>query len=259
MSDIYVYCSINGFDLNSIAGLQIVSTNPYVFPVRALSTMPIASSDKSANVAANLQGKDILVRGNIRRASRDLSEQSLATLYEALMPRNASLIFRQGGELRRYTVTTKAVNPSDAAGSFITFEIIFEAADPYGYAVATTTLLSQLGVTSGDKSYPVTVLGNTEQYPTFTLTLNSVTNGEAKTITLINPANEQQISVTRTWVPTDVLVVDTVTPLVTVNGDVAEFEGAPPEWAKGAGHVNYTDNFTERNINIVGTYYKRTL
>lgn len=260
MADIHVPLTFNGNDLNTIPGLQITMTAPYQPPTRELTVFSIASADRSATTSAYFVRKDIPCQMVIRRNSKALMEQSLDTLMGMLRATNADLLIGQSGGVRRYvSATADAISTNGNTGGYIEIDLKFVCSEPLGTDNFITSLLTQLNVTAATITYPITIDGNTSQRPRFVITVDSVTDGISKTITITNPVNDQAISVTASWEAADILIIDTDTGEVTINDDPAEFTGALPEWEPGASYVNYSDNFSARQVDIIATYRKRYL
>lgn len=83
----------------------------------------------------------------------------------------------------------------------------------------------------------------------------SIVVDSAAIVSVGNPTNGQQIDVTHVFLPADVLVVDVINKVVTLNATPIDFGGAFPEFAPGAQSLYYVDNFTSRNFNISVAYY----
>lgn len=92
-----------------------------------------------------------------------------------------------------------------------------------------------------------------------TITFSAITGGTNQAVTFGNNGTGQQISVTRTWAATDVLVVDSITRTVTVNGTAVDYSGAFPEFQTGTQAFAYSDGFTTRTFNINVVYYPEYL
>lgn len=257
--------SFDGQDLATLVpGLIIISTNPYAYPNRQLNTSLMAAADKSATPSAYFKDKPLTVVAELGRNTRELFDAAIDTLYTALQGREKLLVLSVGSGTRQWTATLAGISITDAQGGHATLAIQFEAADPIGTDVNSINLFSKRVTTANDNTAFVGgPLGGSApwQHPVITITLNSVTGGTGGTMTIGNPANGQQLSITRTWAAADVVVInpDSLTPVL-VNGLPVAFSGAIPEWAAGAaGSMDYTDTFTTRDRSMSGLYYKRYL
>lgn len=77
------------------------------------------------------------------------------------------------------------------------------------------------------------------QQPIITLQYTAGTLG-AGTVSIGNNGNGQQITVTRTWVLNDILIVDVPNKICYVNNVEVDFVGAFPEFAPGVGVLGYS-------------------
>lgn len=252
--------SFNAFDLEqTVPGLKIVSNNPYVNPNRTLTTNPIARTNKSVTSSAYDKDKKLDVIVEIGQNTRELMDASLDILKQITQTREGLLIMNYATGNRQWTATKDNITPTDVLGGHGTFDIEFELADPYGYDTGTTTIVqgAQTGATRTDH---VVFGGSTEtQQPVITITLTKVTSGSNHGITITNPSTGQAIVINQVtgWTNGDVLVIDVANKNVTLNGNQIDSSGPIPEWALGAGLIQYADTFTSRTFSINVTYRKR--
>jgi len=249
----------NNIDLNLVPGITLTGFDTFRTPTREVNNYSLAYENSSVTPSAFYTSKKINLRCVITRSTRDSFEQSLDTLRKYIDNREAVLRLPQSGAYRQYTATVSNIGISNVSGGFGEIDIEFLCSDPFGYATSSTTLLSVSGLTSGNKSYPITLNGTAKQLLKFTLTVNSLTSGTAKTVTVSNPTAGTTVTIIRDWAAADVLVVDPITKVVTVAGAPVEFTGNLSEWSPGAGFINYTDNFTARNVDISVIYTERYL
>lgn len=249
----------NDIDLNLVPGLTITGFDTNRYPNRDVKNYALAYEDKSTTPSAFYSNKKINIRGVIVRSSRESLDASIDMLRQYTNQREATLKLFQSGVYRQYTATVANIGFGNITGGYCDFDIEFLCSDPFGYDTSTTTVLSVSGLTSGNKSYPITVSGTAKQQIKITLLINSLTSGTAKTITLSNPIAGTTITIIRDWAALETLVIDPSTKSVTVASAPVEFTGNLSEWSPGAGFINYTDNFTARNVDITGIYTKRYL
>ena len=250
----------NGVNLLSVAGSSFVGTDTFRYPKRNVTNSPLANADNSVTTSAFYQGKPVNIRLMIARNSRDDLDASISELRRLLEPINAVLQIPIQGTPRKYNeCTVSNIACKDVAGGYISVDIEFLSADPTYYDITTTTLLSVANLTSGNKSYPVTVYGTAKQLPVITYTLDSFTTGSNRTVTFTNPATGASLSIQRTWIAAEVLTIDCFNRTVQVDGTDVDFSGNFLEWGIGTGFVNYTDDFAARQVDISIVYYKRYL
>lgn len=248
----------NGVDLNSITGWRTTGTDPHRFPQREVTNYSLANSNKSVTTSAFYTGKTINVSGIIAVNGRELLDSSIAELRRILQAENAVLQLPVFGEQRKYfKVTTKNIALKNMGGGYVEIDIEFTSSEIYNYSITSTELLNIVNLTSGIKSYQVTVLGSGPQVPVITYTVDSFTTGTNRTVTFSNPTSGYSISIQRTWTAGEILIIDNRERTVQIAGEDVDFTGNYLEWTQGAGFINYSDDFTARQVDINVTYYKR--
>lgn len=265
MSQIINPVLFDGVDLNIVAGVTILRTDPYRPPRRSLSMSVVTRTNKSKVNSGFYVERTITVHVGISRATRALVEQSLDSLMQLVQGLEKPLVFLQSDTLRKYYATLSDAPIGDmSGGSYLELDLVFDCSDRYGYDLAPTLLLSMSGYTSANRSDGLIFAGSAEwQLPMITVTYVTITDGTAKTVTVGNSQTGQQVAVTRTWVPGDVLTVGYVLinnsyePSVKVNGVETDFVGAIPEWRNGPGYWYYSDTFTARSFNGSITQVRR--
>lgn len=250
--------TFDGVDLNSVEGLIITKVDPHRLPKRRVTSYDLANFNGSATTSAFYGGRDITISASIRRPSRELLDASISELRRIADPLNKTLRVPMESSYRDfYNVTLNNMSLQDMNGGYVAATLEFNASDLYSYDTVTTELLNALNLTSGDRSYPVTFEGTADQAPIVTYTVDSLTGGTNEDVVLTNPLTGVSVTVNRTWTAGEVLVVDCWNKTVQVDGADAEFTGNFPVWRTGAGHLNYSDGFTERQVDINVVYTKR--
>ncbi len=250
----------NGTNILSVAGSRVVGIDTLRYPKRNVTSSGLANADRSVTTSAFYEGKPVNIKLVIARNTRDDLDASVGELRRILEPINAVLQIPIEGVPRKYNeCTVSNIAMRDTAGGYVSVDIEFFSADPFSYATSSTVLLSALNQTSGNRSYPVVFGGTAKQVPVITYTVDSLTTAENRTVSFINPVSGATISIQRTWAALEVLVINCFTRVVTVDGVNADFTGNFQEWAVGGGFVNYTDDFTARQVDIEISYTKRYL
>jgi phage-related protein len=250
--------TFNGYDLaSSVPGLVVISTDPYRYPNRNLNVGPMANSNKSVSPSAFFTDKKIHVGIEIGQNTRELLDAAIDSLNTILQTREAALVLSFGSSTRQWTATLANVGISDVLGGHAVLDLEFECADPIGIDVASNTLFST--ALTGSTSTTNFTVGGTAPYqkPIITITISALTGGSSKAVVVGNPANSQQVTITRSWTAGDILVIDSTTKKCTVNGVEVAYTGSIPEWAPGAGSMSYSDTLTTRTRTMVGVQNKR--
>lgn len=244
--------------LNTINGWMTTGVDTFRYPNRDVKNFPLAYTNNSLTTSAFYTGRPIHVRGVLMLTSRNELDDAIGELRVLLEPINQTLQIPVSGRQRQfYKVTVANISFADVKGGYISVDIEFTTTDPNSYETITTEALNIIALTSGNKSYPVTFAGTGRQVPTFTYTLVSATNLTNRTVTFINPLTNKSIAVQRTWVAGDILIINGLAQTLQVNGVDTTYSGNFLDWARGAQFINYTDDFTARQVNINATYIKR--
>lgn len=254
MSEVVTF---NGNDLSAVNGLTIIGTDPHRPPERSLNSSEIARADRSAVAAAFYKSRKVHVLAALAASNKASFQTALRSLESLLQATEAALVFSIGGVQTQFTATKSNITLSNEAGGFAELDIEFFCSDPIGVAVSATTLYSYAHLVGGAYSFAISWSGNVRQQPVVTVTVNTLT-GTSNTITIANPTTGESVAVTRTWSAADVLVVNSKTKSVTVNGSAVAYSGTIPETG-GTEALTYADNFTARNIALDITYQVRNL
>lgn len=247
----------NGYELESVTGLTVLATNPYVPARRRINISDIVRTDKNKATSAFYVQRPISVTVGISRKTRALVEQSLDTLMGMLNGVEKELVLKQGIEKRKYYATYSNSVMEVEGGSYLQLNLIFECSDSFGYDLDATPVAAI--------TYTPTTAVNFEgsanfQAPIFTITYSAVSGGTTKNVIIGNQVTGQKITITRTWVAGDVLIVDLASrngPTVRVNGVDVAFTGALPFFAPGAGVFTYEDSLSSRTMTGSILYTKR--
>lgn len=250
--------SFNSSDLATVVpGLRILGTDPYRYPQRNLANLVLANSDKSVTSSAYFESKKINIQAEIGQDTRELLDAAIDTLYQYLAGIEKALVISSGSGTRSWTATLENISITDALGGHAVVEIQFLCADPFGRDVNSTSLFSTALTGSSSETSFVTSGSAPFQQPIITITLSALTGGTSKVVTIGNHDNGQALSISRSWTAGDVIVIDCQAKTVKVNGTEVAFTGAIPEWARGAGIMDYSDTLTTRTRTMSAVYYKR--
>lgn len=250
----------NGADINAIDGVQVTAINPFRFQNRTVTNNDLAFADGSSTSSAFYGKRVINITAIIAQSTRNLMETSLAEIRRVLNPVNKTMSLPFENQYRYvYECTLSNLTISDVAGGYCKVELEITAADPFSYDKITTELLNVVNLTSGDKTYPVTVEGTADQPPIVTVTIDSLTLSSVGTITITNPTSGASIEVSSVYDASDVLVIDCFNRTVTINGISNDFSGNFPTWESSDEYFTYQDDFTERQVDVNVIYTKRYL
>jgi predicted phage tail component-like protein len=249
----------NGTDLESgTPGLKILNRDVQSFPRVALEQYILARADIKKFVNVNYPERKITIDAIINGNNMANAEQNLDTLKGLLVGQDKNLDLPYGNSTRRWVATLSNLIAPRAKGSFIPISLEFDCSDPIGRDT-TTTSQAITTITTASSSQSITVGGQFPCLPVITITLNSGTGLTAQSMTITNPTTGLAMTLTRTWVAGDVVIIDCYNQTVTVNGVTFDASGAWPAWAAGAGTYQYADTFTTRNVTTTFVYNARYL
>lgn len=258
MSQINYSAIFDNVDLTTVNGLTVLATNPYLPAKRKINISELAQSDKSKTSSAFFTDRKINIRVGIQRDNRAQLEASIDSLMSILQGQEKQLVLAQSGTQRTYTATYSDYSVNIHGGAYCELDLLFATSAHFGYDTTLTQLVYAAGATLYNRTDSFTVGGSAYyQTPIIKVTISAVTGGTTSDVILKNPANGQAVTVNRTWVAGDLLVVDSQNKTVTVNGSNVDFSGAIPEWRLGVGYLQYTDGFLTRTVTIYAYYYKR--
>lgn len=178
--------------------------------------------------------KPIVVTGLIKGTSLSNLETNIDAFNAAMGADSGNLDIFFAGATRRYPVIAPdfSVSRPARAALWAKFSVTFTAID-FG-ADTTTSHLFAANAMNQTKTYSLPMTGSAPvQHPIITITISSATLSTQNTITASNPTTGETLSVTRTFVVADVVVINTETEEVTVNGVVVDYDGAFPSYGSG--------------------------
>lgn len=246
------------FDSTNLQDANVILTQIQhdTIPPAELKRYRIVRGDGEVITDKRFGAKKILLIGRVNGSTRTDLETRLDALRTAVVGYNKvgkQLVIDYKGVSRTYTATCTNISVDRRNGviNFAEFQIEFICTTPFGADTASTTLLTSTAQTTSPNSKAITVGGTAEsQKLVITILVNSFTGASINTITLKNNLTNYAISVSRTWVAADSLVVDVANMTVKVNGVEVEYSGAFADYAPGSQTLVYSDDFTARNVNI---------
>jgi hypothetical protein len=250
------------YNSNSLQTVNILTSDidHHSHPEFVANVMGLAHTNGSALPYSNYPKKIIPIEGKLISSSTLTSLDQLEDTFKGyLTARNANLDIGYAGSTRRYkciAVTKVAIQrPQELWTSKFSVEFTCQ---PFGTDTNASTLLSVSGRTAASYSDSITLAGTAPfQLPITTITYTAVGGSPvAGTVSLGNAGTGQQIYITRTWTTGDVLVIDSTTFTVTVNGVAVNATGAFPAFFVGSGTLFYSDTFATRTFTISSVYYK---
>ncbi len=220
----------------------------------------IARADGIKHYGKSYGARKISVEGHIGANSRETYVTARSALMRFLEEQEAILQVPIKNLPLEFTATVENIAITDAGGGYGRFIITFLCSDPFGYDRDLRTLINGTLVTSASSevSYTESIGGDYKTPLYLTLVIASVTGATTKYIRLTNTAGNS-ITITRTWLADDVLVIDMKNLTCKVNGALVDYTGT--FWEAGVGDTSlfYTDNMTTRSVGVTATYKRRLL
>lgn len=240
-------------------GVTVTDTNVYSSPPNKIQADKLAESDGALVVKQQYDSKTFTVEGYLRADTLTDLELLMDAFKAAMAVKNQAFDIDYAGGVRRYLASSQNVILAKSSNTTAGFSVEFLSPDGVGWDVESTSLLTPTGITLSNVLSSITVGGTYQAEPLIEVTINTITGGTDKTLTVSNGTSLRGLSVTRTWTAGDVLEIDTLTKSVYVNDIPVEFSGQFPRWMVGAGSIGYLDNFSARDITIEASYTRRWL
>lgn len=265
--------SFNGNDLQTFEEFDD-SGNPYFVgiitnlidhtnqPDEVAQLFALADADGSSIPSTSYPSKRIVIGGTIHGSTQDDLDARIDTFKSYFNGKNKNLDIDYRGGTRRYVATKNALSiEREQTSLYATFRVEFICTVPFGIDTSATDLwATKNNFTNASFTETPTVEGSAPyQYPVITITIDAVT-GAGDYVMISNDNNNQELMIYgQGLVATDVIVIDCVQRIVTLNGDEIDYDGTFLELEPGANSITYTDGFTTRTVDVSAVYTKRWL
>jgi len=240
--------SFNSYSLqtSSIIIEKIFHTS---LPDYTLSTEQLARRDKSIITSEYYIKKVITAEGHIIGTSVADLDNKIDALKQNLQGSNLNLDIGYSSGTRRYLATVRKIDIEREHYNNYWCPVIIEflCADPFGRATSSTNHSLDAQTTS-PFTLAMTMGGTTPAYPVITLTCDAITSVSA--ITIKNITTGDFITVTRTFLATNVLQIDCNNQTVKVGTTEVDFSGVFPSFVVGANSVEITVAGTSFSIDL---------
>lgn len=254
--------NLQTFNRSTRTGIIVDHIDLESVPDRKFDVFALAHANESVIPSDEYPSKMIPISGTIASDTPNNLSALLDTFRGYLTGRSKNLDVGYGGIVRRYvaTATTPVITRSEDK-KYATFTLSFVCTVPFGVDTSNTVALNGTGRTLSVYTDSYTFLGSAPvQLPVITLTLTAVSSTGAQQLFWGNNDTGQSIVITRAnWTAGDIVVIDCVQRLITVNGVAVDFTGAFPEFTPGAHSMIYGDSFTSRTLTENVVYAKRYL
>ncbi len=230
-------------------------------PAAVAQLLSLADTDGSVIPDITYPSRVVKVAGTIHGSTQADLDSRIDTFKGYFRGKDKNLDIAYGSSTRRYIATKNSVGISrEQKALYATFTVEFICTNPFGLDTSATSLISSLNYTSATLTSTPTVGGTAPyQLPIFTITIDALT-GDGDYIQIANDNNTQEMLLYGLGLEAgDVLVIDCVNRVVTLNGTEVDYYGTYLVLEPGANSITYTDGFTTRTVDIVAEYTKRYL
>lgn len=255
--------SFKGFDLQ--ADPYRVSDYGELFngPSVDVTSYELARSDGAVDVFKRLKGRSFTLTGYIKATSAANLEAAFDQIKLAMLEQQGDLATAYAGSTRYYNALCQNIgitrNASDISQSVWSAQ--FWMAQPFATDNVTRNLITALtGQTAGSLNLSAINNGTYLANPYIQITLTALEpNTSDVSITIGNPATNQNITITDQFADGDVLTIDTLNKQIFNGSTLLPGVGNFPDFLPGSGLLSYSDTATSRTIDISATYEARYL
>jgi len=247
------------FDMQA-NGVVVLETDVYSAPTNKIQADALAERDGALVVKQQYDSKPFTVTGYLRADTQEELEMLMDVFKAAMAVKSQPFEIAHAGGTRRYLASARNdIISRNKRLTTATFSVEFFSPDGMGWDIESTDLIESMNISLHNQSIPILVEGSYKADPIIKVTVNTVTGGTAKTISLGNAETLRSVQVTRTWVAGDVLEMDTLKGELLVNGEPEEYRGALLSFQPGPNALVYNDDFTTRDVTILSSYTRRWL
>ncbi|KSZ59659.1 hypothetical protein Z045_05670 [Rhodococcus pyridinivorans KG-16] len=240
--------------------VRTTRTNVFSAPRNNIQADKLAESDGAVIVKAQLEPKIFTVEGILRTDSIEATQHLMDQFKAALSVPNQALDIQYAGDTRRFISTAQNIMLSNDRGlASAGFSVEFLCPSGVGTDTYASTLLAPTAITTSTASLGVNIGGTYQAEPTIVLTINTLTGGTNKTVTVTNDVTRRGVAVTRDWAAGDKLEIDTLGKRIYVNNIPMDFIGQFPVWEPGPGSIGVMDDFGARDATVNVEYVRRWL
>lgn len=242
------------FDSNNLesAYLIINKLNKSDAPSREVQS-EVLSFQNGFNIVSNFwRSRSIIIGGMINHTSAANLASQLDTLKQNLSGVNKNLDVDYGSGTRRYKGTLTRLEAPEEFYNITHLPYTAEfLCQPFGYATSNQTLTSN-NITTSPKSETLSVIGTYKPQPIITITFDSENGASACAFT--NTTTGDTITITQNFNASDILVINTETHKVTLNGTQVDFSGPIPSFALGSNSLSISVPATARQYDLSIVY-----
>jgi len=219
------------FNSNNLesAYLLINKLNKSDIPTREIQNENLSFQDGFKTLSNFWRSRTIVIGGTIDASSSAHLASLLDTLKKNLSGVDKNLDVDYGASTRRFKGTLARF---EAPEEFYNITHLPYSAEficqPFGYGTSDVSFASN-DITAASKNETMTIQGTYKPNPIITLTFG--TSASASSVVVTNNTTGDAITITTAMVDGDVLIINTETKKITLNGIQIDFTGPIPEFA----------------------------
>lgn len=237
---------VGDYELGQDNNIFITGHNLGITPNMSVNAVEVANREGSEVVESRFGEKKIVINGLIYGEDKSTFEGAVADFKKAIVVKNEWFYFTFSGMTLKYKVYMTGFDWKETLSNDLVreFTIEYSAFDPpFAQEDATTTAKEIDAITSQIYEDNVSFDGTSEPKPKIKVTFDDADSLTG--IELINSTNGSRIEVTTSFATGDVLIIDTDTMEVTLNGEPIAYTGVLPSFEIGSNNLivnSYTDS-----------------
>lgn len=253
--------NFGSYAMQDIANGRVVFDMPgyYDSPKNVIQADSLAEDDGALVVKQQYASKSWTVLGRIRSDTVANLESAWNDFKVAMAVKNQAFDVDYAGTTRRYLANAVNVVATKRDPTRIVYSVEFMSPDGVGWDLASSSLIDATTVTVPASQVNLTTGGTYKIEPAIVLTINSFTGSATNTITLTNDTTQRGLTLTYAVTAGDVIQIDSLNQTVYVNSIATTFSGQFPTFLPSENTLNYSDDFSARNVTISASYTKRWL
>lgn len=255
--------TFKGFNLQSAPYKVIRETGLLDSPVRDIISHELARSDNAVAVFRRYKSRTYMLSGQIKAGTSAELEAAIDALKLALLNQVGDLVVEWGAGFRYFS--SECQNVAIGRGTSDVTQCSWSASFymPVPFSTDNTTrdfFTAVAGNTLGSFTVGVNNIGTYLAEPYLTLTLTGLEpNISDVSITITNPATNEQITITDQFADGDIITIDCKRKQIFRGTELLAGVGNFPAWQPGPGLLQVSDTGSSRTSSLSGTYQARML
>lgn len=252
-----------GFNLQSAPYKVVRETGLLDSPVRDIITHELARSDNAVSVFRKYKSRTFTLTGQIKAGTSAELEGAIDALKLNLLNQIGDLVVEWGAGYRYFRAECQnvAIGRGTSDVTQCVWSASFFMAVPFSTDNTTRDFFTSVaGNTLGSFTVGVNNIGTYLAEPYLTLTLTGLEpNLSDVSITIANPATNEQITITDQFADGDIITIDCLKKQIFRGTELLAGVGNFPAWQPGPGLLTVSDTGSSRTSSLAGNYQARNL